>query len=105
MQTQTNYKWYQAINLTVIVAGLGYFVDMFDITLLGVIRVASLKDLGITDPKALLDAGVLLYNMQAIGMLLGGILWGILADKKGRLSVLFGSILLYSLGNMANAFA
>lgn len=105
MQTEPNYKWYQAINLTVIVAGLGYFVDMFDITLLGVIRVASLKDLGITDPKALLDAGVLLYNMQAIGMLIGGILWGILADKKGRLSVLFGSILLYSLGNIANAFA
>lgn len=98
-------KWYHAINLTVIVAGLGYFVDMFDITLLGVIRVSSLKSLGITDPKQILDAGVILYNMQAIGMLIGGVLWGVLADKKGRLSVLFGSIILYSIGNILNAFA
>lgn len=89
---------------TVWVAALGYFVDMFDITLYGVVRTSSLKDIGVTDPAQLLTDGVYLYNSQAIGMMLGGILWGLLADKRGRLSVMFGSILLYSLGNIANAF-
>jgi MFS transporter, putative metabolite:H+ symporter len=92
------------LNLTVLVAGLGYFVDLFDITLFGVVRVASLKDIGITDPNEILDKGVLIYNCQMIGMMVGGLLWGILADKRGRLSVMFGSILLYSLANIANAF-
>lgn len=94
-------KWTEAINLTVIVAGLGYFVDMFDLTLFGVVRVSSLKALGITD----LDAGIYIYNMQMVGMMIGGLMWGVLADKKGRISVMFGSILLYSVGNIANAFA
>jgi MFS family permease len=92
------------LNLTVLVAALGYFIDMFDITLYGVVRVASLKDLGLSDPREILEAGIYIYNMQAIGMMVGGIAWGVLADKKGRLSVMFGSILLYSLGNIANAF-
>jgi putative MFS transporter len=92
------------LNLTVLVAALGYFVDMFDITLFGVLRVASLKDLGVTDPGEILQAGIRIYNMQAIGMMAGGLLWGILADKKGRLSVMFASIFLYSIGNIANAF-
>ncbi|MFN8944266.1 MAG: MFS transporter [Pseudobdellovibrionaceae bacterium] len=94
----------QALNLTVIVAALGYFVDMFDITLFGVVRTTSLKDLGLTDPQQLLDSGILIYNMQMIGMMIGGVIWGMMADRKGRLSVMFGSILLYSLGNIANAF-
>ncbi|MBL7545345.1 MAG: MFS transporter [Bdellovibrionaceae bacterium] len=97
-------QFLSAINLTVLVAGLGYFVDMFDITLFGVVRVASLKDLGVTDPQEILKSGVLLYNAQMIGMMLGGLLWGVWADKRGRLSVMFGSIILYSLGNIANAF-
>lgn len=92
------------LNLTVFVAALGYFVDMFDITLYGVVRMASLNDMGLTDPKEILQAGIHIYNMQAIGMMIGGIIWGIIADKKGRLSVMFASILLYSLGNIANAF-
>jgi MFS family permease len=87
----------KALNLTVLIAALGYFVDMFDLTVFGVVRVASLKDIGITDPTDLTNAGVLLVNLQAFGMLLGGILWGVMADKKGRLSVLFASILLYVL--------
>lgn len=94
----------KALNLTVIVAALGYFVDMFDITLFGVVRTASLKELGLTDPQQLLDSGIHIYNMQMIGMMIGGIIWGMMADRKGRLSVMFGSILLYSLGNIANAF-
>jgi len=90
-------------NMAIIVVSLGYFVDIFDLTLFNMLRVASLKDLGIP-PEQLVDTGIMLLNSQMIGMLLGGILWGILGDKKGRLQVLFGSILLYSLANIANAF-
>lgn len=89
---------------TVIVAGLGYYVDLFDLTLFGVVRVPSLVALGITAPSVQLSQGIHLYNLQMIGMMIGGIFWGVFADKKGRLEVLFGSILLYSLGNIANAF-
>jgi putative MFS transporter len=92
------------LNLTVLVAGLGYFVDLFDIALFSVVRVASLRDLGLTDVE-ITNQGAFIYNCQMIGMMVGGMLWGVLADKRGRLSVLFGSILLYSFANIANAFA
>lgn len=92
------------LNLTVIVAGLGYFVDLFDITLYGVVRLTSLEALGLTDPQEILSSGILIYNMQMLGMMIGGLLWGILADRKGRLSVMFASILLYSTANIVNAF-
>jgi putative MFS transporter len=88
----------------VIVASLGYFVDIYDLVLFSIIRVDSLKGIGITDPTAITDQGLQLLSMQMWGMLLGGILWGVLGDKRGRLSVLFGSILLYSLANIANGF-
>jgi putative MFS transporter len=88
----------------VIVASLGYFVDIYDLVLFSIIRVESLKGIGITDPGAITDQGLHLLSMQMWGMLLGGILWGVLGDKRGRLSVLFGSILLYSLANIANGF-
>ena len=88
----------------VIVAALGYFVDIYDLILFSIVRVESLKSLGITAPQQVTDQGLFLINMQMGGMLLGGILWGVLGDKKGRLSVLFGSILLYSLANIANGF-
>lgn len=91
-------------SFTLMIAGLGYFVDSFDIALYGVVRVASLNALGITDPAAVLDAGLTIYNAQMAGMMVGGIAWGLLADKRGRLSVLFGSILLYSFASIANAF-
>ncbi len=94
----------QVFNLTVWVAGLGYFVDLFDITLFGVVRVSSLQSLGITDPDLILSEGLKIYNFQMLGMMIGGIFWGMLADKKGRLSVMFGSILLYSVANIANIF-
>lgn len=84
-------------------AALGYFVDIYDLILFSIVRVASLKSLGIPDDQ-MLDTGVLLLNMQMGGMLLGGILWGILGDKRGRISVLFGSIFLYSAANIANGF-
>ncbi|WP_426058369.1 MFS transporter [Hymenobacter sp. B1770] len=88
----------------VIVAALGYFVDIYDLILFSIVRVQSLKDLGIIDKAEVTNQGLFLINMQMGGMLLGGILWGILGDKRGRLSVLFGSILLYSLANLANGF-
>lgn len=87
----------------VLLAALGYFVDIYDLILFSIVRVASLQDIGVA-PEAMLDTGLLLINMQMAGMLLGGLLWGILGDKKGRLSVLFGSIAMYSVANIANGF-
>ncbi|MGV3540770.1 MAG: MFS transporter [Rufibacter sp.] len=92
------------LNTAVIVAALGYFVDIYDLVLFSIVRIASLKELGVTDPAALLEDGVRLINMQMLGMLLGGIFWGVLGDKRGRISVLFGSIFLYSAANIANGF-
>lgn len=89
---------------TVIISALGYFVDMFDITLFGVVRVGSMQALGITSIEEMISVGVKLYNWQMGGMLLGGIFWGILGDKKGRHTVLYASILMYSLANILNAF-
>lgn len=92
------------LNSIVLVSALGYFVDVFDLILFGVVRMSSLKDIGVPEDQ-ILNAGIKILNAQMIGMLLGGIFWGILGDKKGRISVLFGSILLYSVANIANAFA
>lgn len=91
------------VNFTVVVSALGYFVDMYDLVLFGILRIPSLKALGLQGDQ-LVNTGVFLLNMQMTGMLLGGIMWGVLGDKKGRISVLFGSIALYSLANIANAF-
>ena len=90
-------------NIAVIVAALGYFVDIYDLLLFSIIRVPSLRDLGLNDAQLASD-GLFIINMQMIGLLIGGILWGVLADKKGRLKVLYASIVLYSLGNIANGF-
>lgn len=91
------------VTLIIIVAALGYFVDIYDLILFSIVRVKSLKELGVADAD-LLDIGATVINSQMLGMLVGGILWGVLGDKKGRLSVLFGSIILYSLANIANGF-
>jgi MFS family permease len=104
MSPETKSPLKQILNLTVLVAALGYFVDMFDLLLFPIVRQASLMDLGIPAGDAQIAPTFLLLNSQMIGMLLGGILWGVLGDKKGRLSTLFGSIALYSLANIANAF-
>ncbi|HAH32403.1 MAG TPA: MFS transporter [Elusimicrobia bacterium] len=90
-------------NLTVLVASLGYFVDMFDLLLFPIVRQPSLSALGVAAQDQV-RVGAYLLNWQMAGMLLGGILWGILGDKKGRLSTLFGSIALYSFANIANAY-
>lgn len=93
----------QLLQIPVLVAALGYLVDMYDLFLFSVVRVPSLSALGFSG-DSLLENGILLINMQMAGLLIGGVFWGILGDKKGRLSVLFGSILLYSLANIANGF-
>src|SRR6201994_5167565 len=96
-------KKYSLFNLAVIVGALGYFVDVYDLLLFSIIRVPSLKSLGLSQDQV--DSqGLFIINIQMIGLLLGGIIWGILGDKKGRLKVLFASIILYSLGNIANGF-
>lgn len=101
MQTfTTSQKIKHLLSFPVIVAALGYFVDIYDLLLFGIVRVPSLKDMNLDADVA----GTLIINYQMIGLLLGGILWGILGDKKGRLSVLFGSILVYSLANIACGF-
>ena len=89
------------VTLAVLVAALGYFVDIYDLILFSIVRVPSLLSLGVA-PADLLSRGVLLLNLQMGGMLIGGILWGVLGDKRGRRSVLFGSIALYSIANIAN---
>jgi putative MFS transporter len=88
-------------NVIVIVAALGYFVDIYDLILFSIVRVKSLESLGIFDEMNKV-IGLRLLNTQMAGMLIGGIIWGVLGDKKGRLSVLFGTIILYSLANIAN---
>jgi predicted MFS family arabinose efflux permease len=89
--------------LIVLVAALGYFVDIFDLLLFGMVRVKSLTDLGVPADQ-MLGAGAKLISLQMWGMLAGGLLWGVLGDKKGRLSVLFGSIITYSIANIANSY-
>lgn len=91
------------LSLPVIVSALGYFVDVYDLIVFNIVRVPSLKSLGLS-PEEVSSVGATIYNWQQAGLLLGGILWGILADKRGRLSVLFGSIIMYSLANILCGF-
>ncbi len=96
-------KKYGIFSLPVIVAALGYFVDIYDLLLFTIVKKPSMLGVGATDATMLVDS-TRVINWQMTGLLLGGILWGVLADKKGRLSVLFGSIILYSLANFATGF-
>ena len=91
-------------NIAVLVAALGYFVDIYDLLLFNIVRVKSLTDLIGNDDVLIKSKGEFIISIQMIGLLLGGIIWGIMGDKKGRLSVLFGSIILYSVANIANGF-
>ena len=88
------------LSFPVIIASLGYFVDIYDLLLFGIVRIPSLKSMGLDADKV----GTMIINYQMIGLVLGGIIWGIYGDKKGRLSVLFGSIIVYSLANIACGF-
>lgn len=101
MEKKLNNRYFNAV---VIVAALGYFVDIYDLILFGIVKNPSLMDIGITSKDALFSQGNFLLSMQMAGMLLGGIVWGILGDKRGRLSTLFLTIMLYSAANIANGF-
>lgn len=97
-------KWTQLFSYPVVIlAALGYFVDIYDLTLFSIVRSSSLKSLGYQGDEVL-KVGIFLFNVQLVGMLIGGFLWGVLADKRGRLSVLLASILTYSIANIGNAF-
>src|SRR5690606_31176056 len=89
--------------LLVIVAALGYFVDIYDLVVFSIVRVQSFHDIGIPEADMRMD-GEYVLNVQMGGLLLGGLFWGILGDRYGRIKVLFGSILMYSLANIANGF-
>ena len=93
----------ELFNITVLISALGYFVDIYDLILFGIVRIPSLTSMGVKGDD-LINIGVFLLNMQMAGMLIGGIIWGIWGDKRGRISVLFGSIFLYSVANLINAF-
>ena len=96
-------KVYGVLSLPVIVGALGYFVDIYDLLLFSIIRKGSLTDLGVAGEQ-ITSIGENIISIQMIGLLIGGIIWGVMGDKKGRLSVLFGSIILYSLANIVNGF-
>lgn len=91
-------------SVPVIVAALGYFVDIYDLLLFSIVRRPSLSSMGVPDDQ-LFTQGEFLLQVQMTGLLVGGLIWGVMGDKRGRLSVLFGSILLYSIANIANGFA
>jgi putative MFS transporter len=103
MTDTTAAKAQRNIIFLVLVASLGYFVDIYDLLVFLIVRLKSLKDIGVND-KDMLGKGQLIINVQMAGLLLGGIVWGIIGDKLGRIKVLFGSILLYSVANFANGF-
>ena len=98
-----NGRSYSVLSIPVLVGALGYFVDIYDLLLFGIIRKPSLFSLGLTSQQVT-AVGENIISIQMAGLLIGGIIWGIMGDKKGRLSVLFGSIILYSLANIANGF-
>jgi MFS family permease len=103
MKPLTKEKPFSFLNVTIIVAALGYFVDIYDLLLFSIIRKPSIASFGL-QKEAADAAGEYILQIQMLGLLVGGIIWGILGDKKGRLSVLFGSILLYSVANIFNGF-
>lgn len=96
-------KQISIFNIAVIVAALGYFVDIYDLLLFSITRFPALRSLGLSDAEVLIQ-GESIIMWQMFGLLIGGIIWGVMGDRKGRLSVLFGSIILYSLANIANGF-
>lgn len=96
-------KKFGVLSIPVIVAALGYFVDIYDLLLFTIVKAKSVHEVGATDTSMLTDS-TFIINWQMTGLLLGGIIWGIMGDKKGRLSVLFGSIVLYSVANFLTGF-
>lgn len=101
--TQLRTKEYGVFSFPVIIGALGFFVDIYDLLLFNIVRQSSCKDLGVS-PEDMQKTGEHIINWQMFGLTVGGILWGIMGDKRGRKSVLFGSILLYSVATFATGF-
>jgi MFS transporter, putative metabolite:H+ symporter len=103
LEAKRGSHWQREVALLLVAAALGYFVDVYDLIILSVVRKASLAGLGVPEAD-MLRVGLRLLNIQIAGVLIGGVMWGILGDKRGRLAVLFGSITLYSVANLLNAY-
>lgn len=103
MTNQSNSHTNRNVWIIIIVASLGYFVDIYDLIIFSIVRVKSFEEIGVS-PQDMRAEGEFVLNMQMGGLLIGGVIWGIIGDKFGRLKVLFGSILLYSLANIYNGF-
>ena len=103
MTNQSNSHTNRNVWIIVLVASLGYFVDIYDLIIFSIVRVKSFEEIGVS-PQDMRAEGEFVLNMQMGGLLIGGVIWGIIGDKFGRLKVLFGSILLYSLANIYNGF-
>ncbi len=89
--------------IILLVTSLGNFVDYGDMFMASLVRNDAIVALGIAQTKeAVLAVGLNLESFQAVGFLLGCFTWGIFADKKGRLQVLYISTLVYSLANILN---
>src|ERR1700722_2990338 len=101
MATDSSAKLTRNVTLLVLVASLGYFVDIYDLLIFLIVRKQSLISIGVK-PKDVLAVGTSIINWQMFGLLLGGVIWGVLGDRLGRIKVLFGSIALYSIANFAN---
>lgn len=101
--TQEQFKQPKNVALIILVASLGYFVDIYDLVIFSIVRIQSFKDIGV-HADLMRKQGEFVINVQMAGLLLGGFIWGIIGDKYGRLKVLFGSILLYSVANIINGF-
>ncbi|MNS51733.1 putative niacin/nicotinamide transporter NaiP [compost metagenome] len=101
--TQEQFKKPKNVALIILVASLGYFVDIYDLVIFSIVRIQSFKDIGVHE-DLMRKQGEFVINVQMAGLLLGGFIWGIIGDKYGRLKVLFGSILLYSVANIINGF-
>jgi putative MFS transporter len=103
MTNQSNSHTNRNVWIIILVASLGYFVDIYDLIIFSIVRVKSFEEIGVS-PQDMRAKGEFVLNMQMGGLLIGGVIWGIIGDKFGRLKVLFGSILLYSLANIYNGF-
>lgn len=103
MTNQSNSHTNRNVWIIILVASLGYFVDIYDLIIFSIVRVKSFEEIGVS-PQDMRAEGEFVLNMQMGGLLIGGVIWGIIGDKFGRLKVLFGSILLYSLANIYNGF-
>ncbi len=100
---ERSFQYSSALNLAVVIAGLGYFIDTYDFFLYNSMRVVSLAQLGL-NPEAITRVGIVILNCQIFGALIGSFVWGVIGDKIGRKRGLLGSILIYSLGMTLNAF-